>query len=275
VVRPPWWELDGHDAYELLGVAEDATLREIVAAHRRQMKVWHTDTSKFATAEERSRYLNTARDVLERHRAAYDEFRRRSVEPESAPPDPWDEIPEDPWEEVPDDPWQRAETGPPPPSSPWPPEPEPYDTAYPPPAEPVYERPFHGRPSSFDRGVKVAGWLVLCVITPPVGFLVAVIAVARSYRESSRGSGFQPDTGLSRLWRWGRTPMHERSPAVRVLTVAVLVFFTLVAPPLGLVLSAITVFRMYRQGARGWDFQWAVAVLVGAIPWWIVYAALG
>ena len=75
----PWHALDGHDAYTLLDVAENASLAEIARAHRRHMKVWHTDANAGPDAGPMSRYLNVARAVLEFHREAYDAHRQTSA----------------------------------------------------------------------------------------------------------------------------------------------------------------------------------------------------
>lgn len=164
--RSPWWELDGHDAYELLGVPEDATRDDIARAHRRKMKLWHTDTSNLAVAEQMSRYLNKAREILEQHRAAYDEHRQRSLAPESAVSDPWEEIPDD-------DPWDAAETGPPPrTTSPY--APPPHVMQPPPPGSPLRAPAL----SRFTTQEKIRwGCMILCALWG----LAACVAVATGH----------------------------------------------------------------------------------------------
>ena len=62
---------------------------------------------------------------------------------------------------------------------------------------------------------------------------------------------------------------------VRRLTVAGLMLFTLLAPPMGIILSGVAVFSMYRQGSRGWEYKTAAVLLVVGVPWWILYALIG
>lgn len=80
MARRQYEELDGHDAYDLLGVPEDASPEEIRRAFRRQLRVWHPDPQQDPesrrAADRRTRYLTIARDVLLNDRAGYDEHRR-------------------------------------------------------------------------------------------------------------------------------------------------------------------------------------------------------
>ncbi|HZB30648.1 MAG TPA: J domain-containing protein [Streptosporangiaceae bacterium] len=95
--------LRGHDAYELLGVREDAPDEVIRHAYLALVKKWHSDRNRGAQAEEKTVLLNVAWEILRDHRAEYDE-RRRRVEQDSDGPDPWDEaevVVDDPWSEVP------------------------------------------------------------------------------------------------------------------------------------------------------------------------------
>src|SRR4030081_1873990 len=73
-------ELNGQDAYELLGVTADASPDAIKQAHRAQIRVWHSDqhhgSADFADAEAKTRLLNVARDILATRRAEYDAYLR-------------------------------------------------------------------------------------------------------------------------------------------------------------------------------------------------------
>ncbi len=95
-------ELDGHDAYDLLGVDPDTPRDEVRRAYRALAKSSHpdlfSDPVAKAGAEERIRLLNAAREILVNRRAAYDAFR-------CAPHDEPAEA------EVIDDPWDVAEPG--------------------------------------------------------------------------------------------------------------------------------------------------------------------
>jgi curved DNA-binding protein CbpA len=126
-----WEQLGGEDAYDLLGVTDDASPEQIVTAFRARIKEWHPDTSDHPDAD-KTRQINAAYRILRRERAAYDDYRSRTTETEPVPlppepweppdpweeipDDPWDEAPDDPWEEIPDDPWAGADMGPQPPS---------------------------------------------------------------------------------------------------------------------------------------------------------------
>ncbi|MCO6008240.1 J domain-containing protein [Actinoallomurus purpureus] len=133
-------ELAGHDAYDVLGVGQDATREEIRRAFRTLAKANHPDLFREprakAEAEENIRLLNAARDALQHRRAAYDAFRSAPPEPEAEPEelidDPWaDAAPgtppsQDPWANADPgpalfpDPWDTADVGPPPPPPPVP-----------------------------------------------------------------------------------------------------------------------------------------------------------
>ncbi|MFL6054257.1 MAG: J domain-containing protein [Actinoallomurus sp.] len=111
-------ELAGHDAYDLLGVAPDATQDEIRRAFRALAKANHPDLFRDPQAKVEAdttiRLLTAARDVLQNHRADYDAFRTAPSEP-----DP-EEIIDDPWADAgtgrapPPHPWDTADLGPPP-----------------------------------------------------------------------------------------------------------------------------------------------------------------
>ncbi|MBO2454568.1 J domain-containing protein [Actinomadura barringtoniae] len=79
--RTRFEDLDGHDAYELLGVGEDASAEDIQRAHRRQVKSWHPDSRQDAgersASDRRTTYINLAREILLDHRDRYDAYRRR------------------------------------------------------------------------------------------------------------------------------------------------------------------------------------------------------
>jgi curved DNA-binding protein CbpA len=100
-------ELEGHDAYELLGVGTDASQQDIRLAYRALARSHHPDLfsgqAEKDEAEERIRLLNAARDVLKNHRSAYDAFRCA------------DDVEEPANYEIIDDPWDTAEAGAPPP----------------------------------------------------------------------------------------------------------------------------------------------------------------
>jgi phage shock protein C len=83
--------LNGHDAYELLGVREDASTEDIKHAYRQRMKEWHSDRNSGPGAEEKTKLLNTAAAILRDHRAEYDRT-RRPAQDESIPADPWDDV---------------------------------------------------------------------------------------------------------------------------------------------------------------------------------------
>ncbi|GAA3197692.1 J domain-containing protein [Actinocorallia longicatena] len=145
-------ELDGHDAYDLLGVPEDASDAEIRAAHRALVRDHHPDLRGDSGAAGTTARLNAARDILLKRRRAYDDHRTAA-----AGPDEPEEIIDDPWDSASpgtgsDDPWSTASPGPappphaPPPYAPPPPEPDLFEEAprefFPPPAHaPPHYRP--------------------------------------------------------------------------------------------------------------------------------------
>lgn len=133
-------ELAGHDAYELLGVREDASPEEIRRAHRALVKAGHPDLfpdeRAKAEADERIRLLNAARDILGGRRADYDAFR-------SGPDEVLDDEVLD--EEIVDDPWDTAVPGTPPPVDPW-------SAAEP--VEPRYAAPPQMTPPRFVRSPR-------------------------------------------------------------------------------------------------------------------------
>ncbi|MDX6738994.1 J domain-containing protein [Actinocorallia sp. A-T 12471] len=102
-------ELEGNDAYAVLGLSPDATDKEILTAHRRLVFEHHPDRNGDSpAARAHTTLLNAARHVLTADRAAYDRWR-------AAPPAEPDEPAEPP--ESADDPWSEASfgAGPPPP----------------------------------------------------------------------------------------------------------------------------------------------------------------
>jgi hypothetical protein len=104
--RTLYEHLDGHDAYELLGVPENASAEEIQRAHRREVRAWHPDPrqddGERLAGVRRTTYLNLAREILLDHRAGYDAYRRGTdlgLEEIAPPPSPGD--PPDRWTEQP------------------------------------------------------------------------------------------------------------------------------------------------------------------------------
>ena len=62
-------DLDGQDAYDLLGITPDADRPQIVAAYKRQMARAHPDRGGSAR---RAQLVNCAYDVLTQYRDSYD-----------------------------------------------------------------------------------------------------------------------------------------------------------------------------------------------------------
>jgi DnaJ-like protein len=82
-------DLQGHDAYSLLGVPPDATSEQIQRSYRRLIKSVHPDlNSDDDDVTGHAALLNAARKVLLTRRVAYDEFRRRPVAQPAAEPPP-------------------------------------------------------------------------------------------------------------------------------------------------------------------------------------------
>ncbi|MFI0484777.1 J domain-containing protein [Actinomadura sp. 9N215] len=128
-MRREFAELDGHDAYELLGVAPDASAEEIRRAHIAGVRTHHPDRfqqeESRAEGAELTRLLNAARDILIKDRANYDAYRDRSGTEEEP--------------ELVDDPWDTATEGRPPPPSPPP-------RSQPPPSPPRQDVPHRRMP---------------------------------------------------------------------------------------------------------------------------------
>ena len=70
-------DLDGHDAYQLLGVKESASAAEIRRGYLRAMRIEHPDRSGSA---EQAKLINCARDILLHERAYYDSYRRSQAQ---------------------------------------------------------------------------------------------------------------------------------------------------------------------------------------------------
>lgn len=187
--------LNGRSAYEVLGVSEDAPHEVIKQAHRALVKKWHSDRhmepGAKSLAEEKTKLLNVAWEILRDHRSDYDEARRPPVT-ESEPTGSWDEA------AVADDPWAGAATGttpPPPAGAPWRP---------PTFAPPVYVPPQYGPlPPGWqwwNGGPSRVGWNTLSfvafgltmlgtltVVTALVGFLLAIVALYQMAEKPERG----------------------------------------------------------------------------------------
>ncbi|MFP3964657.1 J domain-containing protein [Actinomadura fulvescens] len=118
------WELDGRDAYEVLGVASDASATEIKRAYRRLARTHHPDARANGGPEatELFQLCATAYEILDKSRAEYDEYLARSAD-EPPPDEP----------ELIFDPWETAQTGAAPPPPPPPPQPPPPPRSAPPP----------------------------------------------------------------------------------------------------------------------------------------------
>ncbi|MFI0371181.1 J domain-containing protein [Actinomadura sp. 1N219] len=157
-------ELDGHDAYDLLGVGLDATPEEIRRAHITLVRMNHPDRFQEARTKaegaDLTRLLNAARDVLLKERASYDAYRAPAG----------DALEEDPG--LVDDPWESASEGrpraPSTPSAPPPPRQDvPYRRMPPPPRygmSPTWPPP----PAPFRPAPRVR-------VLPKVGIAVGIV----------------------------------------------------------------------------------------------------
>lgn len=74
-------DLEGHDAYAVLGVGPQARDEEITAAYRREMARAHPDLGGSA---DRAQLVNCAFDVLTRYRASYDDLLTERARAEEA-----------------------------------------------------------------------------------------------------------------------------------------------------------------------------------------------
>ncbi|MFC6885052.1 MULTISPECIES: J domain-containing protein [Actinomadura] len=192
-------ELAGNDAYELLGVPPDATQAEIKRAHRELIRKHHPDKHQDpagkAAAEESTRLLNSARDILVRRRASYDAFRTGPAED----PDVAD------GEALIDDPWETAAHGraprpPPPPPPPPPPRRPPYvPHPRPTPPPPRYVWPPPPPPRRRPRRVRknrgwvawLAFWALVALLGVPAARLLSepVVKVAVPAKFAGSWSG--------------------------------------------------------------------------------------
>ncbi|WP_214412923.1 DnaJ domain-containing protein [Sphaerisporangium fuscum] len=75
-------DLDGRDAYELLGVSQESSDDAIRTAFRKQAAKWHPDKNLDADSEKNMRLLNAAKDALLNNRVECDNFRAGDIEPE-------------------------------------------------------------------------------------------------------------------------------------------------------------------------------------------------
>jgi len=73
-------DLDGHDAYQVLGVRPDAAPEEIKVAWRRELARTHPD---LGGSDDRAQLVNCAYEVLTRHRDDYDDL--REIAPDDGP----------------------------------------------------------------------------------------------------------------------------------------------------------------------------------------------
>jgi phage shock protein C len=123
--------LAGRDAYELLTVPDTASPERIRQAYRVLLKEWHSDRHPGASAEEKTKLLNIAWEILRDHRAEYDKLRGHAADDAGGAAGQRDgaEAFDDPWlgattGMAPPPSWQRSEP-PPHPTPSWRPEPPP------------------------------------------------------------------------------------------------------------------------------------------------------
>lgn len=180
MTTPAWLrDLGGADAYELLGVARDATTAEILRAHRRLIRELHPDR---ATGDaERARLVNLARQILVHpdRRAEYDRHADQPTEPEPTRSS-WDA----------DDVTMDAVPSPRPPSA-WesedvivgaepPPEPSRWSSGPDYDAYPAYPVP----PPSL--GLPIAA-LVLAFLCTPIGLILGMMALRQHWHVGGTG----------------------------------------------------------------------------------------
>lgn len=180
-------DLGDVSAYEILGVPEDASKSEIQRAYLSRVRVTHPDVRGVADADEQTRLLNLARDVLRDRRAEYDAY-LGSPEPERTVPsrspgdaraadDPWDHADSGP--PIPD-PWTAADPGPPQP----PPRPMPYPPPRPMPHPPSYPsfpgawRPPHPPPRRHLTGCQLLSIILVLLLSTGLVSVVAIVALS-------------------------------------------------------------------------------------------------
>ncbi|WP_192810252.1 J domain-containing protein [Actinomadura rudentiformis] len=184
------WGLDGRDAYEVLGVAPDASTAEIKRAYRRLARTHHPDsrTNDGSATVEIFHLCATAYGILSKSRAEYDAYRTRcaQAEPDESDEPSWDEP------EVISDPWETAQTGAAPPP-PMPQPPPPMSRPAPPPPRVPPHPPFpHYQPIPPRRKRRAAsiigvgcaiGWVLV-----PAFMLVSFLIGALSEKEPEIGA---------------------------------------------------------------------------------------
>lgn len=175
------WGLGGRDAYEVLGVRDDAPAAEIKHAYRKAVRETHPDVTggQDPEAEERFRLVAAAYKALTERRTDYDAFRAHPAAEEDEALDI-----DDPWNEahaVQDDPWEWADDGPEPP----PPRPSAMTKV-------VFRRPWRYVESARSYALKIDGVLIGRIragkeftVTVPPGVHTAEAGISLNQGQSS------------------------------------------------------------------------------------------
>jgi len=230
VSAPSPRDLDGRDPYELLGVAPTATRAEIVAAHRRRVRLVHPDRP--GGDEYETKLLHVAKAVLldPSRRAEVDAARAR---PADGPPGEREEDPagSDPAHDGPARPesvWESEEvtTGVGPPTPP----PPPHTTAYWPPPPPPYATPPHVTPPHVTPPYATPSYVTPPYVAPPHA---TPSYVAPPYVMPSYAAPLYDPEGQQ--WEYAA---DRARPSVSALPIVALVLSTACfCAPLGLVLG--------------------------------------